>query len=183
MRPFVLTHQDLCEARAAFRPNPSAQQPSSFRARVVGWVLFISLAVLLVTVIRNSQSDRGQPPPIHFGLQERVALACLALGTGLFVFIFFGVFRWYRMAESHSPANISFDEEGISWDTPGTVATWKWIAFREIRQTRNLIVLVTPGGHLQLVPRIAFDSPVEESAFIQRATERIAARETRADAH
>lgn len=174
MRQIQLTSAEYAEAQAVFVAPTVTPVKQSPHATVFGWIIFISLAIMLIVLIRRDQSHSVGSLIANRSFQEKLAWAMIVSGFIGFMFIWFFVFRRLRLSQERHTLTISFDEQGITWLSPGLTTRWNWSAFTEFRQTQLLMLFFTEPLQVQMIPKRAFEDSQELSSFLALANTKVA---------
>jgi hypothetical protein len=150
---------------------------------LLGWLMFILLAILLFIIQSGKRHPTTGPPLIPAAAPRTWAdwydYYKVVLWVGLFVaaFVFFFVRalrdarkRFEREPAAHRLQTIEITEGGLSQSTHASSTQYKWEAFTRQVETPNLFLLYLTEVTFLLLPKRAFASKDEIDAFRELAT-------------
>jgi len=155
---------DLDQARDFLAGRPE-HRPSVARG-VMGWIIFIVLALLLFVVTRRVDST-GRPTGLEGSVlrilhNPRQASALIAALVSFFVsfYIWFALFRRLRRrSQILGPLRCAFTDQEITLERDGSELRWKWTAFEEARESRFHFLLRNVEGDWVIIPKRAITPP------------------------
>ena len=181
---FSYTLEDLAEALKAHRPENGRNS----RAQLLGWVLFMGLAVALFLFLStNDPSSTIRRKAISkLSLRELAkSLAPMSAVVTVVAVYLFIAFRgrlkkaWDADEKVQKPQFLQVTVEGISFENEYATNFFKWSAFPRFLESPNLFILYSSPIMMNVIPKRVFSKPSELTWFRtvlhQEITERRAA--------
>ena len=151
--------------RVLAQSEPSGQKVK----RLVGWVVFIGLAVVLFIYLNRSKSLSAPPapaPPAQHSTSGLVIfvvsmlVACSVLAGLLYLqFVLprrqFGKMFLQANPEMQLAQTMEITDEGVSRITPSSHHSWRWDAFSRVLENQYVIVLQRGPIDYLVVPKRA----------------------------
>lgn len=185
---FQYAPTDMPEAMKAVRVR-LRKRGWKFRLGLVGWIVFVVLAIVLFSFLNGSRSKSTvAPPPPPPSSNSTISDAILPLVP--WALIFFGVwlvvFRALR-ARSIKMSGIYMeksqtmvaDDSGVIWAEPMMRTEYRWEAFHGFDETANLFLLYTSDAketdflRFHVVPKRSFPVPMLCDQFRQLLTDHV----------
>jgi hypothetical protein len=168
---YEATPKDLREAQQVLLP-PGAKSPPKKQAMgsgILGWILFIGLAVMLFMMLQNRPRGEGSsvaPSTQVPAAVDEVQIAKRWIGHSIFMtgavlfaagigwfLIFQG--RWQRWALGRVDRYV-FAEEGLKELSRFKTVEWTWEAFGSFAETEKLFVLRETPERGRVIPKRLF---------------------------
>jgi hypothetical protein len=165
---FTYTPEDLQEMSIvatdeANKAAREAQRQANRGARgVIGWGLFVALAVFLFIMLNPNRTGRpGVPrPPADPWPQLRRILPWFSLFVVLWVIMFWFRRRAGRMLWKHNPVlrrphTLDIDDDGVRLAHEQAMTQWTWPNFIGLTETENLLLLRQAKATYVIIPKRA----------------------------
>lgn len=167
---YQITFEEYKEVNQAIMKDPFKV---TFGRGLVGWILFIGLAVgLFIFINRNAPPPRPAPKLPRSSPWEILVplLPWLLIFGFIWIFVFRQLRNRYKQAFDsqsalHRRKRTEFDEEGIVAITPLSRSETRWEAFDKYRETMNTFVLHHSDVSVEIIPKRAFKSAEDRDAF------------------
>jgi magnesium-transporting ATPase (P-type) len=172
---FQYTWDELKEAQKAHAKKATR---GGGRSGLLGWLLFILLAMLLFMIQMGKRGPAAAPPfapaPAPRTWADWYDAYKMIIWVGLFVvmFIFFFVRalrdarkRFEREPAAHRLQTVEITEGGLSQSTHTSSTQYKWDAFIRQLETPNVFILYLTEATFLLLPKRAFPGQAEIDAF------------------
>jgi len=138
---------------------------------ILGWILFVGLAVMLFFMLQNGRKDAPAPPPSTPGDKRRY-YPLLILGFLIFIGLlaFFGRKKQERKAfeqraELHRLRTVHFSEDGVTHDDRVSQSRTSWQGFIKFGETTNVFLLYHSDVAAIIIPKRAFLTPAAADEF------------------
>jgi hypothetical protein len=150
---------------------------------LLGWVLFIALAVMLFLLLNKPKSPApaaAAPPPPGAGQGTNLWQIVMPLVPWLLIFgfIWFFVFRqlrgryyggyqrtWEQTPWVHRPQSVTIDESGLTFTEPTAERRLSWDHFLRFTETKNLFLLFNAEYSADLIPKRIFATAAQTDEF------------------
>jgi hypothetical protein len=170
---FQYTFEELKAAQAAHAKQ--AQGRGGFLRGIIGWVMFVGLAVCLFILRRinapptRSAAPRPNLPADLFG-NRLVFLACVGAFIAAFVFFVLrnrrdGRRRFEREPLLQQLQTIDITDAGITHGSRTTSTFYRWDAFHKHVETPDFFLLYISDAVFEMLPKRAFPAQAEMHEF------------------
>jgi len=168
---FHYTPEDLAEMAKA-RGDLAGKKAGRPVRSLLGWGLFIGLAVVLFLLLSSQKKPPATPPPPPAAPPPESFFVAFVLPfipwVLIFGFIWFFVFRqmrgvarraWEKNLELHQQHTLEVGDDGLRLATPLAESFWRWPNFVGMTETANLVLLhMTNEAYLMIPKRAAADA-------------------------
>jgi hypothetical protein len=185
---FQYAPTDLPEAMKAVRVR-LRKNALKFRRGLIGWIVFVVLAIVLFSFLNRHQSTSSvAPPPPPPSSNSTIGDVILPLLPWALIFcsVWFVVFRGLRARSTkmsgvflEKSQSMVADDSGVIWTEPMTRTEYRWEAFYGFDETPNLFLLYTSDAkgtdflRFHVVPKRSFPVPMLCDQFRQLLTDRV----------
>ena len=170
---FQYTFEELKAAQAA--QAKQAHGPGGFGRGIIGWVMFVGLAVCLFILRQinapptRSGAPRQKVPADLFG-NRLVFLACVGAFIAAFVFFFLRNRRDARRRFEREPLlqqlqTINITDAGLTHGSHTTSTFYRWDAFHKHLETPDFFLLYISDAVFEMLPKRAFPSQAAMDEF------------------
>ncbi len=192
---YDMTRADAAAAqKAVAKPDATGQPPQAsskkFSRGLIGWMLFVGLAVMLFTMLNNAADPTTAPAPARAEAKSRNA-TLLRAGTAfsaLGVLLVLGLIalalylRRSRRGLANGRVAVRLDESEVVMTTAYRQDTLRWDAMLDVVETDRMFVLPNVGPHPLVLPKRGFASSGEVDAARAILAERVVRTAQRAPA-
>jgi preprotein translocase subunit YajC len=175
---YQTTFEEFKEAADAINANlkrRSGLGAVPFKKGLIGWVLFVALAVMLFMFMNKPPRAGGSATPASSPPADPMSILIPCIPWLLFFgFIWFFIFRQvrrrYRQVYEqtpalHRPQTITISENGLTFADATAERRLTWDHYVSFTETQNLFLLFTNGYTGDFVPKRIFATPAEVDAF------------------
>ena len=171
---FTPNFQDIREAQAALA-GKQFTPPNSWRD-LFGWAIFLALVVMLILLLTSSPIGHRLVQSLITGDSRShrhltIGLTLLSIGTVSLFFIWFVVFRRFRLLhpswKQGSTAIVTTLDDGIALECDGIRLEMTWACFDRFSETPRLFILHERPNRIRVIPKIAFATDADQNQFRQ----------------
>jgi hypothetical protein len=171
---FQYAYEDLKEARQAHADRTKKRSKPTRRFSLLGWVLFLGLAVMLFFVLKgnvHSKQRAPRPPMSAWELYEQFKVLVWLGGFGV---LWAAVYVWAKWALRrqfereptwHAAQRLDVTPEGVTHASATARTQYSWDAFRAFGESANLFLMYTGEAFFVVVPKRAFRDQADADAF------------------
>jgi hypothetical protein len=155
--------------------NKNRPAPNTFARSFMGWMLFVSVAILLFVVVqsRRSAGIPGAPPPTRLPMTFDFILPFVPI---FLLLLAIGVFSamtsrramqrmWDSMRPERAPRTLRADTDAVVIEQATASMRYDWPHFAGYKETKNLLLVYLSPYSFHMIPKRAFISPADLDAF------------------